>query len=151
MKETSIAKNPSAFRDYQILSTYESGIELRGSEVKSIRQGKINLKDSFARIENTEIFLYNCHISPYEQASYLNVDPVRRRKLLLHRSQIRKLIAETAQKGLALVPTKLYFKGGWVKLELALAKGRKHYDKRREIKKKEEAMQMRRILMSRGK
>ena len=146
MKNASIAKNPSAFRDYQVLQTYEVGIELRGSEVKSIRLGRVNLKDSFARIEYAEVFLYNCHISPYEQASFFNVDPIRRRKLLLHKAQIRRLIGQTAQKGLTLVPTKLYFKRGFVKIELALAKGKRLFDKRRAIKKREEELELRRAL-----
>ncbi len=146
MSEKIIAKNPQAFRDYAILEALESGIELKGSEVKSIRQGKVNLKDSYARIEYNEIFLHNCHISPYEQASIFNPDPIRKRKLLLHKKEIQKLIGLTAQKGLTIVPTKLYFSHGFVKLELAVAKGKKLYDKRVSIKKKQEDLEMRRAL-----
>ena len=149
MVEKIISKNPSAYRDYNILEAVEAGIELKGSEVKSIRLGRVNLKDSFARIEDEEVYLFNCHISPYEQASYLNVDPVRKRKLLLHKAQIRRLLGQTAQKGLTLVPTKLYFNRGFVKLELALAKGKRLYDKRRAIKKREEELIVRRALKTR--
>ena len=134
------ATNKQAFRDYFILQTFEAGIELRGSEVKSIRDGRVNLKDSFARIDEEQVYLYNTHISAYQQASYLNVEPTRARRLLLHKREIRKLIAETSQKGLAIIPLKMYFNAkGMVKVELAIGKGKKFYDKRDDIKKREVA------------
>ncbi|MDP2939568.1 MAG: SsrA-binding protein SmpB [Candidatus Omnitrophota bacterium] len=147
MKERFSATNRKAFRDYTILETFECGIELKGSEVKSIRAGNVNLKDSFARIEGKEFFLYNMHISPYEQASYLNVAPTRTRRLLLHNAQIQRLSNEVNQKRLTLVPLKLYFnKRGFVKLELALTKGKRLYDKREALKKKEINLEIKRAL-----
>ncbi len=147
MKGTFSAANRKVFRDYFILETLECGIELKGSEVKSIRAGNANLKDSFARIEGNQVLLYNLHISPYEQASYLNVEPTRTRRLLLHKSQIRRLSDEVNQKRLALVATKLYFnKRGLVKLELGLAKGKRLYDKREDIKRRVEDLEIRRAL-----
>jgi len=145
-----VATNRKAYRDYTVLETLECGIELRGSEVKSIRQGRINLEDSFARSENNEVILYNTHISPYEQASYLNVEPARPRKLLLHKNQIRKLIGQVAQKGFTLVPLKVYFsERGFVKLEIALCKGKKLYDQRETLRRREADLEMRRALKSR--
>ena len=145
-----IATNRKALRDYAVLETVECGLELKGSEVKSLRAGKISLNDSFARIENNEVILYNTHISPYEQASYLNVEPTRLRKLLLHKNQIRKLIGRVAQKGFTLVPLKVYFsERGFAKVELALCKGKKLYDRREAIKRREESLQMRRIMKAR--
>jgi len=147
-----ISTNRKAHRDYAVLEAFECGIELKGSEVKSIRAGRINLEDSFARIDNNQVILYNVHISPYEQASYLNVDPVRPRRLLLHKNQIRKLNGQTAQRGLTLVPLRTYFsERGFVKIELALCKGKKFYDKREDIKRREADLGMRRILKSRRK
>ena len=128
-----IAQNRKARRDYEVLGSFETGIVLEGTEVKSLRSGKANLKDGYAAVEKGEIFLYNVHISPYEAASRFNHDPERPRKLLLHRAEIRRLIGRTEQKGLTLIPMKLYFKQGRAKVELALARGRKQYDKRREI------------------
>jgi SsrA-binding protein len=146
----SIATNRKASRDYDILETLEAGIELKGSEVKSLRLGKINLNDSFARIEGNQVILYNAHISPYEQASYLNVEPTRPRRLLLHKNQIRKLTGRLTQRGLTLVPLKVYFNDkGFAKIELALCKGKKLYDKREDIKRRETELAMRRILKSR--
>jgi SsrA-binding protein len=148
---TAIANNKQALRDFMVLEALEAGIELKGSEVKSLRDGKANLKDSFARIENNEVILYNTHISPYAQASYLNVEPVRLRKLLLRRSQIKKLHAQLSQKGLTLVPLRMYFnERGLVKLELALCKGKRLYDKRQDIKKREVDLKIRRTLRSRS-
>ncbi|RKY31710.1 MAG: SsrA-binding protein [Candidatus Omnitrophota bacterium] len=147
-----ITTNRKAHRDFAVLETLECGIELKGSEVKSIRAAKININDSFARLENGEIILYNTHISPYEEASYLNVDPTRPRKLLLHKSQIRKITGKLVQRGLTLVPLKVYFNDrGFVKMELALCKGKKLYDRRETIKRRESDLQMRRILKSRRK
>ncbi len=147
-----IATNRKAHRDYIILETVECGIELKGSEVKSARAGKINLNDSFARIEGNEVILYNTHISPYEEASYLNVEPTRARRLLLHRNQIRKITGQLTQRGLTLVPLQAYFnERGFVKIELALCKGKKLYDKRETIKRREMELEMRRVLKSRRK
>jgi len=147
-----IVTNRKAYRDYTILETLECGIELKGSEVKSIRAGRINLEDSFARIENDQVILYNTHISPYEEASYLNVEPVRQRKLLLHGSQIKKLSGEVFQKGLTLVPLKAYFsERGFVKIALAICKGKILYDRRDSVKRRESDLHVRRILKSRMK
>jgi SsrA-binding protein len=141
-----VAQNKSARRDYHILETFEVGIELKGTEVKSLRQGKANLKDSFARIERGEVFLYNMHISPYEFGNIANVDPKRERRLLLHKSQIRKLIGQTSQKGFTLIPLKAYLKNERVKIELALAKGKRLYDKREAIKRRQATREMQRAL-----
>lgn len=128
-----VAQNKKARHDYFIEQTLEAGIVLSGTEVKSIRQGKVNLKDSYAMIEGGEVMINGMHISPYEQGNIFNKDPLRDRKLLLHRSEINRLIGYTQQKGLALVPLQLYFKRGKVKLELGIAKGKKLYDKRDDI------------------
>ncbi len=142
-----ITTNRKAHRDYDVIETAECGVELKGSEVKSLRDGKINLNDSFARIDKGEVFLYNTNISPYAQASYLNVDPVRQRKLLLHKKQIIKLTSLLTQKGLTLVPLKAYFNDkGFAKIELALCKGKKLYDRREDIKKRETNLAMRRAM-----
>ena len=147
-----IATNRKAHRDFNVLETIECGIELKGSEVKSIRAGRINLEDSFARVENNEVILYNTHISPYSQASYLNVEPTRPRRLLLHRNQIRKLIGGVAQKGFTLVPLNVYFGGrGFAKIELALCKGKRLYDKREALKRRESELEVRRALKSRSR
>ncbi len=144
---STIATNRKARRDYEVLETIECGIELKGSEVKSLRDAKLNLDDSFAHIDKNEVILYNAHISPYVEASYLNVDPVRTRKLLLHRHQIDKLIGQVMQKGITLVPLKFYFNSrGFVKVELGLCKGKKTYDKRRDIKRRESDLEVRRAL-----
>ena len=145
-----IATNRKAYRDYTVLDSIECGIELKGSEVKSLRAGKINLNDSFARIEANQVVLYNTHISPYEEASYLNVEPARSRRLLLHKGQIGKLTGQVAQRGFTLVPLKVYFnERGFAKLELALCKGKKLYDKRQDIKRRETDLEMRRVMKAR--
>ena len=147
-----IATNRKAYRDYTILESFECGIALKGSEVKSIRAGKIVMNDSFARIEEGEVVLYNTHISPYEEASYLNVDPVRQRHLLLHKNQIRKITGQLTQRGLTLVPLKVYFNDrGFVKIEIALCKGKKTYDRREDIKRRESDLALRRVMKSRRK
>lgn len=128
-----VAQNRKARRDYELLDIYETGIVLEGTEVKSLRSGKANLKDGYAVVEEGEVILYNVHISPYEAASRFNHHPERPRKLLLHKAEIRRLIGRTEQRGLTLIPTKLYFKQGKAKIELALARGKKQYDKRQEI------------------
>lgn len=123
-------ENRKARHDFFIEETYEAGIALKGTEVKSLRAGKANLKDAYAQVENGEMYLFNMHISPYEQGNRFNVDPVRTRKLLLHKSEINRLYGKVKQQGLTLVPLKVYFTKGKVKVEIALAKGKKLYDKR---------------------
>ena len=132
-----ISKNKKADFEYFIEETYQSGIELVGTEVKSLRQGKCSLKDSFVRIDGRQAYIYNMHISPYEHGNIFNKDPVRRRKLLLHKYQINKLIGATTQDGYTIIPTKIYFRGSLVKVDIALAKGKKLYDKRQSIAKKD--------------
>jgi len=147
-----IATNRKAYRDYAILEIIECGIELKGSEVKSARAGSVNLNDSFARVEGSEVILYNTHISPYAEASYLNVEPTRPRRLLLHRNQIKKITGQLAQRGFTLIPLKAYFnERGFAKVELALCKGKKLYDKREDIKRREIDLEMRRVLKSKRK
>jgi SsrA-binding protein len=128
-----IVQNRKARHDFEILDSFETGIVLQGTEVKSLREGKVNLKDSYAAAEKGEIFLYNVHISHYEAGNYFNHEPERPRKLLLHRSEIRRLIGRTDQQGLTLVPLKMYFKKGRAKVELGLVRGKRQYDKRRDI------------------
>ncbi len=135
--QKSIAENRKAFHDYHILETFEAGIVLVGTEVKAIREGSANLRDSFARLEDGEIWLYNVHINPYTHRGYSSHEPTRKRKLLLHRREIRKLIGKTVEKGLTLVPIRLYFQNGHVKVGLALAKGKQAHDKRETIKRRE--------------
>ncbi len=145
-----IATNRKAYRDYAVLETFECGIELKGSEVKSLRAVKVNLNDSFARIEHSEVILYNTHITPYSQASYLNVEATRPRRLLLHRNQIKKIVGRLTQKGLTLVPLKAYFNDrGFAKIELALCKGKRLYDKREDIKRRESDLELRRVMKRR--
>lgn len=147
-----IATNRKARRDFEVMETLECGIELKGSEVKSLRDKKFNLDDSFAHMQDGEIFLFNAHISPYAQASYLNVEPTRQRKLLLHKDQIEKLSMRVAQRGLTLVPLKAYFNArGFVKIELGLCKGKKLYDRRDDVKKRESDLVMRRMAKTRNR
>jgi len=147
-----IASNKEAYRKFEILEKLECGVELKGSEVKSCRSGSANLKEGFARLENEEILLYNSYISPYQEASYLNVDSRRVRKLLLHRSQIRKLYSSVSQRGFTLVPLSLYFnEKGIVKVELALCRGKKLYDRREDIKRREADLHLRKALIGRIK
>ena len=135
--QTNIAENRKAFHDFHILETFEAGVVLLGTEVKAIREGRVNLRDSFARVEDGEVFLYNVNISPYSHRGYANHEPLRRRKLLLHREEIRKLIGKTVERGMTLVPVRLYYKNGRVKVAVSLAKGKKDYDKRETIKRRE--------------
>jgi SsrA-binding protein len=137
-----VATNKKAYHDYHMEESYEAGIMLKGTEVKSLREGRANLKDSFARVENEEIFLYNCHISPYSHGNIANHDPLRTRKLLMHKGEIQRLMGKMMQKGYTLLPLKIYFKDGKAKVELALAKGKKQYDKREDIKKRDAAREM---------
>ena len=142
-----IAKNPTAKHNYFIEDTIETGIVLTGTEIKSIRNGKVNLKDSYAIIKDNELYIINLHISPYEQGNIFNKDPLRTRKLLIHKKEIYKLIGYTKQKGLSLIPICLYFnKKNIVKVELGICKGKKLYDKRKEIAKKEANLYIRRHL-----
>lgn len=136
--ERLIANNKKAYHDFFILDKYETGISLAGTEVKSLRMGKCSIKESFIRIENGEVFIYGMHISPYEKGNIFNKDPLRTRKLLLHRSEINKLIGKTKEKGMTIVPLKVYLKGSLVKVEIGLAKGKKLYDKRQDIAKKDQ-------------
>lgn len=133
-----IAQNKKAHFEYFLEELFEAGISLSGTEVKSLRQGKCSLKESFVRIENGEAFLYNMHISPYEQGNIFNKDPLRTRKLLLHKSEIRRLIGKVKTDGYTVVPIKIYFKGNYAKVQIALAKGKKLYDKRQDIAKKDQ-------------
>src|SRR5580692_1726607 len=137
LAQSNIAENRKAYHDYHLLETFEAGVVLLGTEVKAIREGRVNLRDSFARVEDGEVFLYNVNISPYSHRGYADHEPLRRRKLLLHKSEIRKLIGKTVEKGMTLVPVRLYFKDGRVKVSVSLAKGKKDYDKRETIKKRE--------------
>ena len=133
-----IANNKKAYHDYFILETYEAGIALHGTEVKSLRMGKCSIKEAFIRVENEEVYVYGMHISPYEKGNIFNKDPLRVHKLLLHKSEIRKLLGKTKEKGMTLVPLKVYFKDSLVKVEIGLAKGKKLYDKRQDIAKKDQ-------------
>jgi SsrA-binding protein len=135
--QKNIAENRKAFHDYHMLETFEAGMALLGTEVKSIREGNVNLRDSFARIESGEVWIYNVHINPYSHRGYSDHEPTRRRKLLLRKAEIRKLIGKTVEKGMTLVPTRMYFRNGYVKVTIALAKGKKAHDKRETIKRRE--------------
>ncbi len=147
-----IATNRKAFRDYEVLESIECGIALMGGEVKSLRDKRISLDESFARIEDDRVILYSANITPYEQASYLKSEPTRQRFLLLHKAQIARLKEKMNQKGLALVPLKMYFNSrGYAKVELALCKGKKHYDRREDIKKRDTDMYVRRQMKNRAR
>jgi len=136
MSKKVITTNKKAYHDYHLGEKYTAGIVLSGTEIKSIRKGAVNLKDSFARIEDMEVFLYNCHISPYEQGNRYNKDPERTRKLLLNKSEILKILGKIKKEKYTIIPLQLYLENGWAKLEIALAKGKKLYDKREDIAKK---------------
>ena len=133
-----VANNKKAYHDYFILETFEAGIALSGTEVKSIRMGKCSIKEAFVRVEKGEVFIYGMHISPYEKGNIFNKDPLRVRKLLLHRSEINKLLGKTKEQGIAIMPLKVYLKGSLVKVEIGLARGKKLYDKRQDIAKKDQ-------------
>lgn len=137
-----IAKNKKATHDYFIIESYETGIELFGTEVKSVRQGKVSLNDSYASVQDGEVYLKHMNISPYERGNIFNKDPLRDRKLLLHKKEIRKLIGQIQQQGYALIPTSVYLKGSLVKVSLALAKGKKLYDKRDDMAKRDSKRSM---------
>ena len=133
-----IANNKKAYHDYFIEDKYEAGICLHGTGVKSLRMGRCSIKESFIRVENGEVFIYNMHISPYEKGNIFNKDPLRIKKLMLHKYEINKLSGKMTEKGYTLVPTQVYFKGGLVKVEVGLAKGKKLYDKRQDIAKRDQ-------------
>lgn len=137
MAKKSIARNRKALHDYHIIDTWEAGIVLAGPEVKSVRAGKVSLTEAFARVDGSEAFIHGLHISPYDPASRWNLDPVRTRKLLLHRREIRRLIGATQQEGLTLIPLEIYLKEGFVKVALALARGKKKHDKREDAKRRD--------------
>ena len=137
-----IAKNPTAYHNYTIEDTLEAGIVLSGTEIKSIRMGKVNLKDTYASIKNGEAYIYGMHISPYEHGNIFNKNPLRDRKLLIHKKEIHKLLGLIKQKGYSLIPIELYFKGSFVKLKLGIGKGKKLYDKRQDLAKKDAQRQI---------
>jgi SsrA-binding protein len=146
-----IAQNKKAYHDYFIEETYETGMVLQGTEIKSIRAGKVQLKDSFARVMRGEVFVHNMHVSPYEQGNRYNHDPLRTRKLLLHNKEIVKLIGYVKEEGYTLVPLKIYLKNGFAKLLLGLGKGKKNYDKREDLKRKEAGRDIERAFRERQK
>ena len=146
MAKKIVANNPTARHNYTIEDTYEAGIVLTGTEIKSIRNGKVNLKDSYANIKNGEVFIYGMHISPYEHGNIYNKDPLRTRKLLLTRREINKLTGLIKQKGFILVPISLYFSGNFLKIELGVGKGKKLYDKRQDIAKRDAEMRMKKAM-----
>ena len=144
-----ICKNKKASHDYHLSETYEAGIVLKGTEVKSLREGKANLKESYASIEGREVYLYNCHISPYSHGTDANHEPLRTKKLLFHKKEIKKLTGKIKEKGLTLIPLKLYFSNGIAKIEMALAKGKKLYDKREDMKMKDAKKEIERAFKNR--
>lgn len=147
METKLIAKNPNAYHNYDIKDTIEAGIELYGTEIKSIRNGKMNLKDSYAIIKHGEAFVYGMHISPYEFGNIYNKDPLRTRKLLLHRHEINKLFGQIQQQGVSLVPISAYFKGSKVKIQLGIGKGKKLFDKREDLKRKDDNLYIQRHMI----
>jgi SsrA-binding protein len=149
LAQANIAENRKAYHDFHLLETFEAGVALLGTEVKAIREGRANLRDSFARVDNGEVYLYNVNISPYSHRGYADHEPLRPRKLLLHRNEIRKLIGKTVEKGMTLVPVRMYFKNGRVKVAISLAKGKKEYDKRETIKRRESDRETRAAMKSR--
>jgi SsrA-binding protein len=149
LAQANVAENRKAFHDYHILETFEAGIALLGTEVKAIREGRVNLRDSFASVDDGEVYLHNVNISPYSHRGYADHEPLRRRKLLLHKDEIRKLIGRTVEKGLTLVPLRMYFKKGRVKVAVSLARGKKEYDKRETIKRRDAERETRAAVKSR--
>ena len=151
MNVKNVTENRKARHEYHIMETFEAGIALFGTEVKSLRAGKANLQDSYARVENAELMLYNMHISPYEQGNQFNHEPKRTRRLLMHKFEIVRLLGKTREKGLALIPLKVYFKNGLAKVEIALAKGKKLYDRRDDIAAKDAQRDIDRAMKERSK
>ena len=141
-----VARNRKARHEYEILDTYEAGMELKGPEVKSLRAGNVSFQDAFARVDGGQVWLHSLHISPYEQANRFNVDPVRTRRLLLNRSEIRQLVIKTEEKGLTLVPLEIYFQRGYAKLSLAVARGKKLHDKRETLKRRQQDREAQRAI-----
>ena len=137
-----VANNKKAYHDYFIEEKYEAGLVLHGTEVKALRMGKCSVKEAFIRVENGEVFIYGMHISPYEKGNIFNKDPLRVKKLLLHRQQIRKLIGDSSEKGYTIVPLQVYFRDGRAKIEIGLARGKKLYDKRQDIARKDQRREM---------
>lgn len=150
-RKVSVARNPKATHDYHILETWEAGIVLTGTEVKSLRSGKASIKEGYARLANGEVFLEGVNITPYEQGNRYNHDPVRSRKLLLHRREIERLIGAVEQKGLTLVPLELYFSSGVAKVTLALARGKKQHDRREDVRRREADREMARAMSHRSR
>lgn len=144
-----VCQNRKAYHDYHIEETLEAGVVLSGTEIKSLREGKANVKDSYVIIKDNEIFLLNCHISPYSHGNIMNHDPIRTRKLLLHRKEINRLRGKTAMRGFTLIPLKIYFKGPFVKIEIALARGKKLFEKRETIREKEVRREIARAIKNR--
>lgn len=149
--ERIIAENRKALHDYHLLETFEAGMALVGTEVKAIREGRVNLRDSFARVEGGEIFVHNVHIGAYSSRGYADHEPLRPRKLLLHRHEIRKLVGKTTEKGMTMVPVRMYFLNGRVKIAISLAKGKKDYDRRETIKRREIDRETRAAIKARGR
>ena len=149
--ERIIAENRKALHDYHLLETFEAGMALVGTEVKAIREGRVNLRDSFARVEGGEVFVHHVHVGSYSSRGYADHEPLRPRKLLLHRHEIRKLVGKTTERGMTLVPVRMYFKNGRVKLAISLAKGKKDYDRRETIKRREIDRETRAAVKARGR
>ena len=149
--ERLIADNRKARHEYKLFETFEAGIVLLGTEVKAIREGRVNLKDSYGRVENGEVFLHNVHISPYSHRGYAEHEPLRRRKLLLNKLEIRKLVSKTVERGFTLVPVRMYFKNGRVKVAVSIAKGKKTYDRRETIRRREIERETRAMLKGQGR
>ena len=145
-----VARNRKARHEFEILDTYEAGLELRGPEVKSLRAGEVSFQDAFARVSAGEVWLHNLHISPYEAANRFNVDPVRARRLLLNRQEIRQIAVKTEEKGLTLVPLEIYFSRGYAKVQLAVGRGKKLHDKRETLKRRQQDREARRAMEGRG-
>ena len=150
-EQKTVAQNKKAYHDYFVDDTYEAGISLFGTEVKSVRQGKVNMKDSYVSVKTGEAFLIGAHISPYEKGNIFNRDPLRSRKLLLHKKEISKLIGLTSQEGYTLIPLKMYFKGSYVKVLLGVCRGKKNYDKREDIARRDAKRDMDRALKERNR
>ncbi|WP_390407798.1 SsrA-binding protein SmpB [Lacticaseibacillus jixiensis] len=144
-----LAQNKKAYHDYNILETYEAGIALTGTEIKSVRAGKTTLRDGFARVRNGEVWLENVHITPYKEGNQFNVDPMRNRKLLMHKKEIRKLEVSLTEKGLTVVPLRMYLKHGYAKVLIGVAQGKKNYDKRETLKRKDQQRDIQRALKER--
>ena len=149
--EKLIANNKKAYHDYEILETYEAGIDLAGTEVKSMRMGKCSIKEAYVRIDDMQAFVYGMHISPYEKGNIFNRDPLRTRRLLLHKNEIRKLFGEVQQKGVTIVPLKVYFSGQYVKVLIGVARGKKLYDKREDMAKRTAKRDIERALKEQGR